>query len=122
MNHLHPVGGGLRGYGDTEGEEYNEFIDVIAYTHKQGYQVGVHVMSGSDVPVTSLNWKEGIESAVLRISNATNMISGPEERITTEEAIKTGNPLFFKERCQIGSELIQFITLVLGAVLSRMYL
>jgi predicted amidohydrolase YtcJ len=49
---------------------------------------GVHVTGSSDAPVTYPNWKQGIEAAVLRESKATGKVSGPEQRISREEAIR----------------------------------
>jgi len=44
---------------------------------------------GSDAPVVYPNWKQGIEAAVLRESKGTTgKVSGPEQRITREEAIR----------------------------------
>jgi predicted amidohydrolase YtcJ len=49
---------------------------------------GVHVSGSSDAPVTYPDWKQGIQSAILRESKATGKVSGPEQRITREEAIR----------------------------------
>jgi predicted amidohydrolase YtcJ len=49
---------------------------------------GVHVSGSSDAPVTYPNWKQGVQSAILRESKATGKVSGPEQRITREEAIR----------------------------------
>jgi hypothetical protein len=49
---------------------------------------GVHVSGSSDAPVTYPNWKQGVQSAVLRESKATGRVSGPEQCITREEAIR----------------------------------
>jgi hypothetical protein len=43
---------------------------------------------GSDAPVVYPNWRQGIEAAVLRESKAMGKISGPEQCITREEAIR----------------------------------
>jgi predicted amidohydrolase YtcJ len=50
---------------------------------------GIHVSNSSDAPVIYPNWKQGVESAVLRESKATGKVSGPEQRISREEAIRT---------------------------------
>lgn len=52
-------------------------------------QTGVHVANASDAPVIYPNWKVGIEAAVTRESKASGKISGPEECLTREEAIRT---------------------------------
>lgn len=49
---------------------------------------GVHLAGSSDAPVTYPNWRQGIQSAILRESKATGEVSGPEYRITREEAIR----------------------------------
>jgi hypothetical protein len=49
---------------------------------------GVHVTGSSDAPVTYPNWKQGVQSAVLRESKATSKVSGPEQRIGVGEAIR----------------------------------
>jgi hypothetical protein len=49
---------------------------------------GVHVTGSSDAPVTYPSWQMGIQSAVLRESKATGRVSGPEQCITREEAIR----------------------------------
>lgn len=50
---------------------------------------GVHVTGSSDAPVTYPNWKQGVEAAVLRESKATGKVSGLEQCISREEAIRT---------------------------------
>ncbi len=49
---------------------------------------GVHVAMSSDAPVVYPNWKQGVETSVLRESKATGKVSGPEQCITREEAIR----------------------------------
>jgi predicted amidohydrolase YtcJ len=49
---------------------------------------GVHVTGSSDAPVTYPSWQMGIQSAILRESKATGQVSGPEQCITREEAIR----------------------------------
>ena len=49
---------------------------------------GVHLSAGSDAPVTYPSWQQGVQSAILRESKATGKVSGPEQRITVEEAIR----------------------------------
>ncbi len=50
---------------------------------------GVHVANSSDAPVIYPNWKVGIEAAVTRESKASGKVSGPEECLTREEAIRS---------------------------------
>jgi predicted amidohydrolase YtcJ len=48
---------------------------------------GIHVSGGSDAPIISPDWKQGIQSAVLR-ETADGKILGPSQKITVEEAIR----------------------------------
>jgi predicted amidohydrolase YtcJ len=50
---------------------------------------GIHVSNSSDAPVIPPDWQQGVESAVLRESKATGKVSGPEQRISLEEAIRS---------------------------------
>ena len=51
--------------------------------------VGLNLTSSSDAPVTYPNWRLGVQAAVLREGLGTGQVSGPEECITVEEAIRT---------------------------------
>jgi predicted amidohydrolase YtcJ len=51
-------------------------------------ETGVHVAASSDSPVTYPNWRQGIQSALLREAKASGKVSGPEQRIMIEEAIR----------------------------------
>lgn len=50
---------------------------------------GLNLTSNSDAPVTYPNWRLGVQSAVLREGLLSGKVSGPEECITVEEAIRT---------------------------------
>ncbi len=50
---------------------------------------GVNLTSSSDAPITVPNWLLGVENAVLRESLTSGTVSGPEEAITVQEAIRT---------------------------------
>lgn len=50
---------------------------------------GVNLTSNSDAPVTYPNWRMGVQAAVLREGLVSGKVSGPEECITVEEAIRT---------------------------------
>ena len=56
---------------------------------RSALDAGVRVTSSSDAPITFPSWRQGVETAVLRESKATGEVHGPEERITTLEAIRT---------------------------------
>jgi predicted amidohydrolase YtcJ len=51
-------------------------------------ETGVHVAGSSDTPVTYPNWRQGVQSAILREAKGSGRISGPEQRISVEEAIR----------------------------------
>jgi predicted amidohydrolase YtcJ len=51
-------------------------------------KTGVHVAASSDTPVTYPNWRQGVQSAILREAKGSGKVSGPEQRITIEEAIR----------------------------------
>ena len=50
---------------------------------------GTNLTSSSDAPVTIPNWRKGIQAAILREGLSSGKVSGPEECITVEEAIRT---------------------------------
>jgi predicted amidohydrolase YtcJ len=50
---------------------------------------GTNLTSSSDAPVTYPNWRLGVQSAILREGLVSGKVSGPEECITVEEAIRT---------------------------------
>jgi predicted amidohydrolase YtcJ len=50
---------------------------------------GLNLTSSSDAPVTYPNWRLGIQAAVLREGLVSGKVSGPEECLTVEEAIRT---------------------------------
>ena len=49
---------------------------------------GVHVSLSSDAPVTSPDWLQGVEAAVLRKSKASGTVRGAKQAITVQEAIR----------------------------------
>jgi predicted amidohydrolase YtcJ len=51
-------------------------------------EAGVHLAASSDTPVTYPNWRQGVQSAILREAKASGKVSGPEQRISVEEAIR----------------------------------
>ena len=72
-------------------------METVVGSERAGYQwplrsmldAGVHVANSSDAPVTSPDWRVGVQNAVLRKTKATGKVSGPEQRITIREAIQT---------------------------------
>ncbi|WEV23856.1 amidohydrolase [Streptomyces sp. 71268] len=70
-----------------------EFVGVdraaYAWPYRSAIDAGVRVASGSDAPVTAPDWRQGIATMVLRESKAAGRVSGPEQRISLAEAIRT---------------------------------
>ncbi len=50
---------------------------------------GVQVASSSDAPVTQGNWLQGLATCVERKGKQSGEVSGPEQRITLDQAIRT---------------------------------
>jgi predicted amidohydrolase YtcJ len=50
---------------------------------------GANLTSSSDAPVTYPNWRLGVQAAVLREGLVSGKVSGPQECITVEEAIRS---------------------------------
>ena len=71
-------------------------MDSVVGPEKAGYEWplrtmldnGIHVADSSDAPVTYPDWRNGVQSAVLRESKANGKVSGPEQRITVQEDIR----------------------------------
>ncbi|WP_306320173.1 MULTISPECIES: amidohydrolase [unclassified Streptomyces] len=51
-------------------------------------EAGVAVCASSDAPITEPNWRQGVSAMLLRESKATGRVSGPEERVTLEVALR----------------------------------
>ncbi len=49
---------------------------------------GVKLTASSDAPVTYPNWRQAVQSAVLREAKGSRRVSGPQECITVEEALR----------------------------------
>jgi predicted amidohydrolase YtcJ len=56
---------------------------------KSLFDAGVRVSNSSDASVTYPDWRQGIESAVLRKDKATGEVVGAEQCITVEQAIRS---------------------------------
>ncbi len=57
------------------------------WPYRTALDAGVQVATGSDAPVTDGNWRQGISTCVVRKGKQTGAVSGPEERISLNEAI-----------------------------------
>ncbi|MFT3873289.1 MAG: amidohydrolase [Nocardioides sp.] len=49
---------------------------------------GLHVADTSDAPVSDPDWRQGVECLVLREARGSGRVSGPEERVSREEALR----------------------------------
>lgn len=59
------------------------------WPYRDALDAGLPVTSGSDAPVTTADWRQGLATMLLREGKATGKVSGPEQRITLSEAIRT---------------------------------
>ncbi|MGW2379680.1 amidohydrolase family protein [Streptomyces lincolnensis] len=50
---------------------------------------GIPVTSGSDAPVTAPDWLQGISTMILREGRGSGRVSGPDQRIGLEAALRT---------------------------------
>jgi predicted amidohydrolase YtcJ len=74
-----------------------DFAPNIVGDHLAAYQMpikmamdcGVVVTSSSDAPVTYPDWRKGVQAAVLRKGSQSGVVSGPEHRISVEQAIRS---------------------------------
>jgi predicted amidohydrolase YtcJ len=75
----------------------SDFVATVVGPEKAAYQWpvrvmldnGIRVANSSDAPVVYPDWKQGVQSAVLRESKATGQVSGPDQRVSVVEAIAT---------------------------------
>ncbi len=59
------------------------------WPYRSALDAGVVVASSSDAPVTAGNWLQGIATCVERTGKQSGRVSGPEQRITLAEAIRS---------------------------------
>ncbi|MFJ9613740.1 amidohydrolase [Streptomyces noursei] len=74
---------------DMEEEFVGAERAAYAWPYRDALDAGVRVASGSDAPVTSPDWRQGVATMVLRESKAAGRVSGPEQRIGLAEALRT---------------------------------
>ncbi len=51
-------------------------------------KAGVRLAASSDLPVTYPNWREGVQAMVLREAAGSGNVSGPDERVSLEDALR----------------------------------
>jgi predicted amidohydrolase YtcJ len=64
-------------------------LAAMEFPMRRVLDAGIPLTSSSDAPVTFPNWRLGIQAAVLRESVNSGTVSGPDQCITVEEAIRT---------------------------------
>ncbi|MFT2017542.1 amidohydrolase [Streptomyces sp. 796.1] len=73
-----------------------DLMDDIVGSARSDYQwpvrsaaeAGIAVCVGSDAPITQPNWRQGIAAMLLRESKATGRVSGPDQRVSLETALR----------------------------------
>ena len=74
---------------DIESAVVGEALAAYEWPTRTVLDAGLNLTSSSDAPVTYPNWRMGVQAAVLREGLVSGKVSGPEECITVEEAIRT---------------------------------
>jgi predicted amidohydrolase YtcJ len=59
------------------------------WPYRSALSLGVNVASSSDAPVTEGNWLQGIATCMNRRGKQSGQVSGPQERISLDQAIRT---------------------------------
>ena len=59
------------------------------WPYRTALDQGVVVASSSDAPVTDGDWRQGVATCILRRGKQSGEVSGPEQCITLEEALRT---------------------------------
>jgi predicted amidohydrolase YtcJ len=59
------------------------------WPYRAAVDAGVMVMSSSDAPVTPPDWRQGLATMILREGKASGEVSGPDQRIGLEDALRT---------------------------------
>jgi len=75
----------------------SDTIDKFVGTERSGEQMplkalmdaGVRVANSSDAPCAPPDWRIGLQYSVLRESKGSGMVSGPHQRLTVPEALRT---------------------------------
>lgn len=74
---------------DLEEEVVGPARAAYEWPYRDALDAGVTVASGSDAPVTAPDWRQGVSTMMLRTSKASGRVSGPEQRISLDEALRT---------------------------------
>lgn len=74
---------------DTQAEILGLKRSAYQWPYRTALEEGVVVASSSDAPVTAGNWLQGMATSIQRTGKNSGEVSGPEQRITLDEAIRT---------------------------------
>jgi predicted amidohydrolase YtcJ len=74
---------------DASDEVLGEARSATEWPFRRLLDAGVHVANSSDAPVVFPDWRMGVEAAVTREARASGKVSGPEECVSREEAIRS---------------------------------
>ena len=74
---------------DSQIKAIGPFRASYEWPYRTALDTGVIVASSSDAPVAEGNWMQGIATMVSRKGKQTGKVSGPEQKITLDEAIRT---------------------------------
>lgn len=71
-------------------------VDVVGqeraayeWPYRSALESGTMLMSSSDAPVTLPDWRQGLSTMILREGKATGKVSGPDQRIGLQDALRT---------------------------------
>lgn len=74
---------------DLEEEVVGPTRAAYEWPYRDALDAGVMVASGSDAPVTAPDWRQGVSTMMLRTSKASGRVSGSDQTITLEQALRT---------------------------------
>ncbi|GHP16440.1 amidohydrolase [Rhodococcus sp. NKCM2511] len=74
---------------DLEPEFVGTERAAYEFPYRSAVDSGVRLMSSSDAPVTMPSWRQGLSTMILRESKASRAVSGPDQTISLEQALRT---------------------------------
>ncbi len=74
---------------DSQVDSIGPLRAAYEWPYRAALDAGVTVASSSDAPVTEGNWLQGLATCVDRRGKQSGQVSGPEQRIKLDEAIRT---------------------------------
>jgi len=76
-------------YSDLDEAAVGPVRDAYSMPMRSLLDAGVRVANSSDAPECEPDWKIGVQAAVRRVSKLTGRVSGPEQCVSREEAIRS---------------------------------